>query len=221
MPSKKTKSTTKEAVKAPASEHSEPLPEESKPAEAPAPAAAMPPAEVVEPNNAEMDPRDKLITLLVRDQIQMSPDSPYVFQPRFANRERTRIKAILRLPDGRFTEMEVDRSDVRSPLLRDIFAQYTEEEIEMFTLRQLKVSDVRRQLDMRIAEDKAIAEQRDATYQAKSEAFQIPAVNHDDNKEIKRKIRQARNVLEVTALTALALMNYKDAQADNGADSPE
>ena len=214
MPSKKTRSTTKEALKPQLSEK----PQEEPPIVpelATEDSGVQVQEQVQDQSDTGLDPRDKLVTLPVRELIQMSPDSPYVFHPRFANREKTRIKAILRLPDGRFTEMEVDRSDVRSPLLRDVFAQYTEEEIEMFTVRQLKVSEVRRQLDMRIAEDKALAEQRDATYHAKTEAFQIPAVNEEQNKDLKRRIRQARNVLEVTALTALALMNSKELP-DNG-----
>jgi hypothetical protein len=68
------------------------------------------------------------------------------------------------------------------------------------------MSEVRRNLDQRIMEDKKLSTQREITYQAKAEAFEIPEVNDERNKDIKSKIRQAHNVTEVTALTAIAIM---------------
>ena len=65
--------------------------------------------------------------------IQLFNDSAEVFHPHFSNEKKTRIKAVVRLPDGSFREMEADLADSKSPFVRDVTAQYSMAEIEMFT----------------------------------------------------------------------------------------
>ena len=148
---------------------------------------------------------DESISLPLRESIQLSPDSVFVFHPRYANAEKTKVRALIRLNDGRFTEAETDIQDLRSPLRRDIFAQYTEDEIQYFTVRHHRLSEAKRLLDLRVLEDQKIASEREAVAQAKSQALSIPEVRDATDKTLRHRIRKAESVLEVTALTTMLL----------------
>jgi hypothetical protein len=154
---------------------------------------------------------DKTVTIAVREQLQLSPDSPYVYHPRWSNAEKTKLRAIVRMPDGRLSEVEASRDDKRSPLLRDILAQYTEDEIQLFTDRHNLLAEAGRQRDQRMAEDRKAEAEREETARAKATALNIPAVRDLADKRFRSRILRARSPLEVSAWTALALM-----EADKG-----
>jgi hypothetical protein len=164
------------------------------------------------------DQRNRQQTLDIRERIQMSPDSPFVYQPRFVNPEKTRLRAIVRMPNGSLTEMEVDVNDVKSPVNRDIFAQYTQAELELFTERHTRMTAAKREMDQRIAEDKQLNEVRDAAYKAKAEAFQIPEIANMENQDLQRKIRMAKTATEVLAWTAVALSQIRAELANLNSD---
>ncbi len=146
-------------------------------------------------------------------QIQISPekivlreDSRYIFQPRFVDDERTIVKAIVLFPDGSLREMEAERDDADSPLVRDVFLQYSEAEIEMHTHRERCMIQKMQAVEQRAREDQARREQLDKLFQAKSEALQMEGVKGCKDATITRRIRSAKTVTEVHSLAAYALM---------------
>jgi hypothetical protein len=145
------------------------------------------------------------ITLKYRRDIRFSPDSPLVFHPRYADADGKRLKAIVRLPDGRFTEMEADRGDLKSALRRDIFAQYSEEEILFFTQRHERMAAARQQTDRRVAEDRRKSQLQEDLYQAKEEATQLLTALLPPDPQALKAIRSSRTKLEVLAWAVRAV----------------
>src|SRR5690348_13803129 len=100
-------------------------------------------------------------------EIRFIPDSLLVYHPRYANPERTRIRAIVRLKDERLIEMEADIADPLSPLIRDVFFQYSREQIEWLTQREAEALRKKHEIEQRALEDKLREEEREVTFHAK------------------------------------------------------
>lgn len=139
------------------------------------------------------------------DKIHLGPDSLVIYQPRYTDASKKRIKAIVRMPDGKLTEMEADKADSRAALIRDVMFQYSEVELEMFTHREFCILEKLRQLNARIAEDKKRDTEREETFQAKAKALALPQIREHKDKAVRQKIRRATSAFEVMALTVAAL----------------
>lgn len=151
--------------------------------------------------------------------IQLTPDSRIVYQPRYANAEKTAIRAIVRGPDGRLTEMEARRDAVpKHPMIRDVFLQYTEADLDRFTELEAKVTEAKRRLDQRVAEDKARQAEKDVTFLAKTKALELPEVAACKDPRIARKIRRAKSSFEVGAWVTLALLQSLESTTADAAE---
>lgn len=148
------------------------------------------------------------------DTIHLGPDSLVVYHPRYADPTKKRIKAIVRRLDGTFAELEAERDDERSGLIRDVFAQYSEAEIEMFTHRENCVLEKLRLVNERQAEDRRIAAEREDTFQAKAKALALPQIRNHHDEQLLRAIRRATSAFEVMALTVAALTQAQPAGKD-------
>ncbi len=142
------------------------------------------------------------------DRINLNPDSRYIYHPRYINTEKTILKAIVRFPDGSLNEIEAKKDDRNSALIRDIYLQYSEAEIEMYTHRELCMQSKMKVLFERHQEDQKRQEHLAKLFQAKTEALQIDCIQKSTDKTISRKIRSAKTATEVYGLVAMAL--YKE-----------
>ncbi|MBI3507543.1 MAG: hypothetical protein HY059_22130 [Proteobacteria bacterium] len=147
--------------------------------------------------------------------IQLDPDSMIVYQPRWVGEGKTRIRAIVRGPDGRFGELEVNVDSKRSSLLRDILCQYSEAEIDAFTSREARVLETARRVSEETAEDKRLAEEREIAFQAKTKALALDEVKNCPDPRVLRKIRKSKSAFEVAGWLAVAFIKSleKDAQS--------
>lgn len=144
-------------------------------------------------------------------QIEFADDSVLVYQPRFTDESRTRIKAFMVLPNGQLMETEKDVRDQDSRFIRDIFLQYTEEEILQFTARENIVLEKKQKAAERAAEVQAREEEKAVTFQAKVKALEIPEVRDFPDVRITRRLRKAKSPFEVAAIVALILQKtYAD-----------
>ena len=141
--------------------------------------------------------------------MHLGPDSLVIYQPRYTDANKTRIKAIVRMPDGKLTEMEADKSDARAALIRDVFSQYSEAELEMFTHREFCILGKLRELNQRMIEDKKKTDEREEVFQAKAKALALPQIRDHQDKEVRGSIRRASSAFEVMALTVAALTDAK------------
>ena len=86
------------------------------------------------------------------DNMHLGPDSLVIYQPRYMDSTKKRIKAIVRMPDNKLVEMEANKDDSSAALIRDVLAQYSEAELEMFTHREMCISEKLRELNQRMME---------------------------------------------------------------------
>ena len=138
--------------------------------------------------------------------MQLFPDSPLIFHAHYMDEQKQRLRAIVRFPDGRFTEMEGNRSEETSAFIRDVFAQFTEAEIEANTARELALREAKEEIDRRAHEDREKEEARTALFRAKAQTLDIPDIKACADKELLVRIRKARSEAEVYTLAAMALL---------------
>jgi uncharacterized membrane protein YqiK len=142
----------------------------------------------------------------MKEDMQLFADSPAVFHPHYATEDRSRIKAIVRFPDGRLTEMDVSKKEEGSAFLRDVYAQYSEEDIEANTRRENRLRDLREENDRIAHEDREREEARAALFRAKAKTLEIPEVKACPDASLQARIRKARSEAEIYSLAALALL---------------
>lgn len=142
----------------------------------------------------------------MKTDLQLFADSPAIFHPHFTAEDKLRIKAIVRFADGRLTEMDVSTKEEGSAFLRDVYAQYTPEEVEENTRRELKLRDLREDNEKQAMEDRERDEARAALFRAKSKTLEIPEVKACKDTALQARIRKARSEAEVYSLAALALL---------------
>jgi hypothetical protein len=142
----------------------------------------------------------------MKENISLYSDSPMIFHPHYLGEEKLRIKAIVRFPDGRLTEMEGAAKETESSFIRDVFAQYSEEEIDTGTTRELRLREAREELDKLNFEDREKDEARAALFKAKAKTLEIPEVKACPDAALQLRIRKARSEAEVYSLAALAML---------------
>ncbi len=141
-----------------------------------------------------------------REKIRLTPGSPALIYPHYADEKKNRIRVITKFPDGRLNEMVVNCADQASVILRDLMDQYSPAEIEMNTLRENCVREIRAEHEQMLQEDKKAVARREALFQAKSEAMEIQEVLESASQGVPDRIRKAKTPTEVYSLVALAYL---------------
>lgn len=146
--------------------------------------------------------------------IDFSDDSVLVYQPRYTDESRTRVRAILVMPNGQLIETEKSVDDRESRFVRDIFLQYTEAEIWENTRRELVMLEKKRLASEELAARQAREAEKAMTFQAKVKALEMPEVRDFPDKRVSRRIRRAKSPFEVAALVTLVLQeSFKNDEA--------
>lgn len=144
--------------------------------------------------------------------IEFTDDSVLIYQPRYTDDSRNRIRAIVSLPNGQIMQVEKSVADRDSKFVRDIFLQYTEQEILEFTRRENCVVAEKSRVDEKAAARRVREEELALTFQAKVKALEIPEVQNFSDKRITRRLRKAKSPFEVAALVALILQKHYDTE---------
>ena len=78
--------------------------------------------------------------------IRLPTGAPVILHPKFTNDARTLVQAVVQSPmdEREVNLMEGDINDKRSPFIRDVFMQYTTEQIEENTQRAIKIQELQR-----------------------------------------------------------------------------
>jgi hypothetical protein len=153
---------------------------------------------------------------MIRDysKIPFCDDSVLIYQPRYTDETRLRVRAIVALPNGQLMQMEKSVHDRESKVVRDIFLQYTPDEIMEYTRRENVVLPEKTRVDEKAAQRKARDEEMALTFQAKVKALEIPEVQNFADKRVTRRLRKAKSPFEVAALVALILQKHFENSAD-------
>lgn len=124
---------------------------------------------------------------------------PTIVFPHYTNNAKDQLSCILVRPDGQsFKEDGIPR-DKNHPLYRDIVSQYTEQEIDHNTNREI-ANQRAKQADAELKETEANREKKRADLWARKSTFlDLDIVRNTKYKSLKRKLRQATNPEEALA----------------------
>ena len=125
--------------------------------------------------------------------------------PYWANKEKQHVIAEFVYPD---TGKRVTASIMNDGTNRDfeeLMKKYSVEQIDANTKKRL--DDRNEQIKHNIERQKVdrTRMQQEQLFAAKLDAFEIDAVKASKNRELKSKIRKAKNIMEVTAYTVMLL----------------
>jgi len=135
---------------------------------------------------------------------------PTIYYPHYVNNARTELSCLLLRPDGMAVKEENIPRDEKHPLYRDIRSQFTEQEIDHNTAREIKIQ----QAKMKDAELKETQENRERKrselWARKSTYLDMDIVKNTRYKSLKRKLRQATNPEEALAYGVAIIVKETD-----------
>lgn len=126
--------------------------------------------------------------------------------PYWANKEKEHIIAEFFYPD---TDKRVTASimnDGNNRDYREIMKNFSIEQIDANTNRRREMRDeeVKRNENRRKADQEKMKQEQ--LFAAKLDAFEIDTVKNSKDRKMKSRIRKAKSVMEITALTAILIM---------------
>lgn len=126
--------------------------------------------------------------------------------PYWANKEKEHIIAEFFYPD---TDKRVTASimnDGNNRDYREIMKNFSVEQIDANTThrREMRDEEVKRNENRRKADQEKMKQEQ--LFAAKLDAFEIDTIKNSKNRKMKSRIRKAKSVMEITALTAFLIM---------------
>jgi hypothetical protein len=132
--------------------------------------------------------------------------------PYWANKEKQHVIAEFYYPD---TGKRVTASIMNDGTNRDyneLLKKYSVEQIDANSKK--RVDDRNSHIKQNIERQKVdrSRQQQEHLFAAKLDAFEIDLIKNSKNRDLKSKIRKAKNIMEVTAYTVI-LLQYEEAQS--------
>lgn len=143
-----------------------------------------------------------------KKEIRLPTGAPVILHPKFTNDARTIVQAVVQSPmdEREVNMMEGDINDKRSPFIRDVFMQYTTEQIEANTQRAIKIQELQRKNHETAQEEEKKEMRREQAFRAKSAVLGIDLVKNAPNTEVvrtlKKRLRTSNDQLEIQAFGA-------------------
>ena len=149
---------------------------------------------------------------LVIPEFDLDVTLPTIAFPHYTNNAKDQLSCLLIRPDGQtFKEDGIPR-DNNHPLYRDIMRQYTEQEIDHNTAREI-ANQTAKNKDAESKETEAKREKKRADLWARKSTFlDLDVVRNTKYKSLKRKLRQATNPEEALAYGVAIIV--KESPAD-------
>jgi len=144
-------------------------------------------------------------------------EDPDIIYPHYGNDARTKIVGYIRWPDqppsAPLSRMEGEK-DTQNKFVHDVFRQYTEEELQTNTKRELNLLDIRRKLRSEHEDNQAKADTRSKLFKFKTEILDTDDVANAPNdpiaKSLKRKIRKATSEAAISAYVAALILHVEN-----------
>lgn len=130
--------------------------------------------------------------------------------PYWGNNEKTQVMCEFHFENGPIQTAAVTQTKEGNPDWEEIFDNFTPEQIDKLTENVL--ADAREEHEKRKQMERDDIERMkvDALFQAKLDAFEIDIIKNSKNRELKSRIRKAKNIMEITAFTAaLITLEYE------------
>lgn len=152
-------------------------------------------------------------------QVEYDPGLPRIINPHYTNNKRTELACVLMRPDGQCIMERGIIKDMQNPLYRDIKNQYSEEEIDLNTQREVVVQNSLAKAADQVAIDQKRLKRREDLWSHKTSYLDMDLVKNTKHKPLKRKLRQATTPEEAQAYgIAIIIKEYDDPTVDSGAN---
>jgi len=124
---------------------------------------------------------------------------PNICYPHYTNNARDQLSCVLIRPDGMaMIEQNIPR-DEKHPLYRDIKRQFTDQEIDHNTQREIAIQQAKAKDAELKTKDENRERRRAELWARKSTFLDLDIVKNTQHKNLKRKLRQATNPEEALA----------------------
>ena len=135
---------------------------------------------------------------------------PTIIYPHYTNNARTELACILVRPDGMSVQEQGIPRDEKHPLYNDIRKQYTEQEIDHNTQREINIQKAKQEDGALKEKEQARDKKRADLWARKSTFLDLPVVRNTKYKSLKRKLRQATNPEEALAYGVAIIVKETD-----------
>lgn len=117
----------------------------------------------------------------------------------YGNDARNVITFFLRMPDNSVQNHTIDKTEQHGPAWYWVKKTFTEDDLHKATKREIdKINKFRKREEDEMKEQKTKHDQ-EMLFQAKIDAFEIPAVAESTSRALKSAIRKSKSIMEVTA----------------------
>lgn len=175
--------------------------------------AKVPEGMSIDKPNVEPKDRPRRSGLHIPD-YELDAGLPTIVYPHYINNAKTLLACILIRPDGMAVREDQIPRDDKHPLYRDIKAQFTEQEIDHNTSREVSNQKAKqRSQDDQEKETKRQATRADL-WNKKSTFLDMPIVRNTKYKSLKRKLRQATNPEEALAYGVAIIIKETEVDED-------
>lgn len=185
--------------------------------------AKVPAGVTIEPPAPEAKPKPKVQGGGYRipgiPQVDHDPGLPRIINPHYTNNKRTELSCVLMRPDGQCMVERGIVKDMQNPLWRDIKSQFSEEEIDLNTQREVIVRNSLTKAAEQVATEQKRLKRREDLWSHKTSYLDMEVVKNTKHKILKRKLRSATTPEEAQAYgIAIIIKEYDDpTEADSGA----
>tara|TARA_B100000575_G_scaffold289934_1_gene292651 strand:- start:1864 stop:2403 length:540 start_codon:yes stop_codon:yes gene_type:complete len=146
-------------------------------------------------------------------QFDVDPGLPIIQYPHYTNNAKTELACLLVRPDGQASMEGKIPKDDNHPLYRDIFAQFTEEEILTNTNREVQLQTARNKAAEEATTAREREEKRAKLWEVKSEFMEMDVVKNSSEKSLKRNLRKAATWFEALAY-GCAILIKEDSKSE-------
>jgi hypothetical protein len=168
-------------------------------------------AKIPEGVTVETPKQNELRTLPIPD-FTLDPSLPIISNPHFTNNKKSEMSCMLLRPNGQCTVEAGIPTDEKHPLFRDIKRQFSEDEINQNTRRQVQIQIAMAAADKIEKENQEREARRANLWSIKSTFLDLPSVKGTEHKTLKRKLRSATSPEEAQAF-GIAIV-IKEAEKD-------
>ena len=133
-----------------------------------------------------------------------------MLDPYWGNQEKTQVICKFKFANGLVQTASVMKSVQGNSDWKELFDVYTIEQIDKNTEEELKKDNLRRQKTREAEKEQVERVKADELFALKLEAFEIEEVKKSKNRELKSKIRKAKNSFEVTAYAAALMLKENE-----------
>jgi len=145
-------------------------------------------------------------------EFEIDPTLPRIIFPHYTNNDKTELACTLIRPDGQAHMEKGIPADKNHPLFKDIVAQFSEEEIQHNTNRQIRIETKTNEAAKEVEKQAKNSKAREDIWEMKTTMLALGPLKEECNKEFRRAIRKSKTVIEAQAYGIAAILRSYDSK---------